>query len=117
MQPSRQPQTDHTRIPRRYRRIIEQVRQHDNNYFARHPDETEYIRDYVPGEAWPFFPEGVTHVHVIMDGDLKHRGFLCLPPMGIAECWNCGHQWWTPVDEQFPCAECGVLLSDVEPIR
>jgi hypothetical protein len=52
-----------------------------------------------------------------MDGDLKHRGFLCLPPMGIAECWNCGHQWWTPVDEQFPCAECGVLLSDVEPIR
>jgi hypothetical protein len=40
-----------TFVPRRFQRIIERVVAKDREYFAKHPEATQYTRPYVPGEA------------------------------------------------------------------
>lgn len=67
MQPSRNPRpnsTIHLTPPRRYRRLIEQVRTRDREWFITHPGTSEYVRPYVPGELWPFQDDRATHVCV-----------------------------------------------------
>lgn len=47
------------RPPRRFQRIIDRVCERDRQYFERHPDAGSYVRDYVPGETWPYaLPQG-----------------------------------------------------------
>ena len=56
--------TTHLRPPRRYRRLIDRVMQQDREYFERHPEATERVRPYVPGEVWPLHHLDATHVLV-----------------------------------------------------
>ena len=42
------------RPPRRFGRIIEVVCARDRQYFEEHPDKQFYVRDYCPGELWPY---------------------------------------------------------------
>ena len=56
--------TTHIIPPRRFRPLIERVRDRDRAYFEKHPGATEYLRPYVPGEFWPVAYPDATHVLV-----------------------------------------------------
>ncbi len=76
--------TTHLTPPRKYRRLMERVRVRDRDWFLAHPGESEYVRPYVPGEAWPYHEPEATHVLVrqIVPG-FRTKAFL-IPEKGKA---------------------------------
>ena len=43
-------------LPKRFKRIKHSVCRQDREWFEQHPGETEYAREYVPGECYPWKP-------------------------------------------------------------
>jgi len=60
--------------PEHIRQVIDDVNELDHAYFAQHPCTRSYMRPYVHGEFWPWFPDTsavlVTRLH---DARLRTR--------------------------------------------
>ena len=60
--------------PEHIQRIIDEVNERDRAYFAEYPRTRSYVRPYVYGEFWPWFPDTsavlVTRLH---DARLRTR--------------------------------------------
>src|SRR5919199_5964016 len=69
------------RPPRRFGRIIEVVCARDRQYFEEHPDEQFYVRDYCPGELWPYVASQCSAVLVrrLTPGDARARTRTPIP--------------------------------------
>ena len=49
--------TKHIAPPKHIERISKRYMRLDRKYFQDHPDATEYVRPFIPGESWPVEPE------------------------------------------------------------
>lgn len=62
-------------MPERFARIAESVKAKDRQYFFDHPTQIEYVRQYVPGEAWPCQPECDLVTVIKVTPDCRHKIF------------------------------------------
>jgi hypothetical protein len=110
-------------LPYRFARIWDAAWSRDQLYLRRHPDESAYVRPYVPGEFYPYLFDQGAMVRVDffadLDGSLMSRIQLIdgwavldmhtpemvmvaphfLPPDGVEIAWKSGlrGQYWLPV--------------------
>ena len=72
---------DQSAAPRRFRRIIDRVKDRDQQYFEHHPDQDVRYRAYVPGEFWPRQLTQDTYVEVrqLAPGRRERRPYVILP--------------------------------------
>ena len=47
----------HIASPKHIERISKRYMWLDRKYFQDHPEATEYVRPFIPGESWPVEPE------------------------------------------------------------
>ena len=64
--------------PKHIERISKRYMWLDRKYFQDHPEATEYVRPFIPGESWPVHPEPLPDLTRVMkvNGWFRLRQFL-----------------------------------------
>ena len=85
--------TEHIAPPKPIERISKRYMQLDRKYFQDHPEATEYVRPFIPGESWPVQHEPIPDLtrvtkvtswyrlrqflYVNASEDIRRRGVKC----------------------------------------